>query len=98
MCLVNSVDERDLSLEGHRVSNAWKSRMHTAGAAAIHIDPSQCHQPSVRSQSSPPVGHFFSCLPEFDDTASSVLCSQFRTTEDAKADNHCRGRSDTALL
>ena len=75
MCLVNSVDERDLSLEGHRVSNAWKSRMHVAGAAAFHLDPSQCHQPSVRSQSSPPVGHFFSCLPEFDDTASSVLCS-----------------------
>ena len=43
MCLVNSVDERDLSLEGHRVSNAWKSRMHIAGAAAFHLDPLAGH-------------------------------------------------------
>ena len=58
MCLINSVDERDLSLEGHRVSNAKKARMHIAGAAAFHRDPSQCHQPAVRSQSSPAAGHF----------------------------------------
>ena len=78
MCPVNSVDERDLSLEGHCVSNAWKSRMHIAGAAAFHLDPSQCHQPSVRSQSSPSTGHFFtnvSGVLRIDDTASSVICS-----------------------
>ena len=57
------------------MSNASKSQMHIAGAAAFHRHPSQCHRPPVRSLSSPPTGHFFFCLPEFDDTASSVIYS-----------------------
>ena len=51
--------------------------MHLAGASAFHLDPSQCHQNTVRPLSSPPAGHFFLLfglfsVPDFDDTACII--------------------------